>query len=211
MGQDQCPFCDRAQLEEWLITETANFSVVASLGQVVPGYTLVIPKRHVACFAELSTLELAEFVLLERQLVIATVGVYGQLPACFEHGRSGQTVGHAHAHFIPIAEDVALAMLSRVIRDYRRVHWFPGWASFAAARDRFPSYLFLGGLGGVLVFPTDGVEVRPGYLREVLAEAVGHPELADWRAVDPELDARRWRETQDLLRVYLQAMDVPLV
>jgi len=43
------------------------------------------------------------------------------------------------------------------------------------------------------------------YLRIITAEALGHPERANWRNIDPELDKKLWQETVRRLRPYFQS------
>ena len=93
-----CPFCDipadRIQMENGLAV------VALDLYPVNPGHALVIPKRHVAHFLDLTDEENAAIAQLIRRYCNVTdadgfnVGVNGGRAA-------GQTVMHVHYHIIP--------------------------------------------------------------------------------------------------------------
>lgn len=207
-----CPFCDRRIFEEQLIVETTGFYAKASLGQIVEGYTVIFPKRHVACLGDLTIPEIIELTLLKKKLTEAIVAVYQQRPILFEHGIKGQTVAHAHAHLLPLPATVYLPSFFNRVRidfpDYSRI------ASLVDLREfhrREGPYLFHeSSLGSMLCFRTSEHSVRSGYLREVFAEVVGHPERADWRSVDPEVDAQIWRCTRDKIKDYLESVGIPV-
>jgi diadenosine tetraphosphate (Ap4A) HIT family hydrolase len=97
-----CPFC-------WLPTEriletNAQALAVADAFPVSPGHTLVIPRRHVASFFELTEDE----VTAVHELLCRMKGRLDEdlNPAGYNIGInvgavSGQTVAHVHVHLIP--------------------------------------------------------------------------------------------------------------
>ncbi len=106
MAEQPCPFCDIAQdphnprllaLNEYAYTMADGFPVTN-------GHTLVIPKRHVASFFELTEQERNAMLTLldaakakleqEHQPAGYNIGV-NDGPA------AGQTVSHCHMHLIP--------------------------------------------------------------------------------------------------------------
>lgn len=97
-----CPFCT---LPAGRIVDESTHGVVIRDGfPISPGHTLVISRRHVGSFFELSADEHADLmVLLER----AKSGLDGELsPQGFNIGindgaAAGQTVPHLHIHLIP--------------------------------------------------------------------------------------------------------------
>jgi diadenosine tetraphosphate (Ap4A) HIT family hydrolase len=104
-----CPFCHLQPAR--LLEENELAVAIADAFPVSPGHTLMIPRRHVADFFDLSAAEVtAVFDLLFR---VETRLSTEHRPAGFNVGinvgaAAGQTVQHAHVHLIPrFAGDVA--------------------------------------------------------------------------------------------------------
>jgi diadenosine tetraphosphate (Ap4A) HIT family hydrolase len=64
------------------------------------GHLLLIPKKHFDCYLNLDKNLIDEFNLFKNK-VIEFLKKYYQKPVIFEHGIAGQTVFHAHLHFLP--------------------------------------------------------------------------------------------------------------
>lgn len=98
----ECPFC---QVEiERVIEHNASAIALADAFPVSPGHTLIIPRRHISDFFELSTGEAAAIFDLLRRVEQRLRSEHG--PAGFNIGvnvgiAAGQTVMHAHVHLIP--------------------------------------------------------------------------------------------------------------
>jgi len=97
-----CPFCT---LPPERIIHTSEHGVVIRDGfPVSPGHTLIIPKRHLDSFFNLSAEEKADLMAL---LDTAKDQVEKELsPASFNIGindgpAAGQTIPHLHIHLIP--------------------------------------------------------------------------------------------------------------
>jgi len=76
-----------AEMWDSVLVESEYFIALPSLGSLVPGWTLVVPKRQALCLAEMSPIERSELrtFVLEIRHVLAKVGhqVFE-----FEHGAS---------------------------------------------------------------------------------------------------------------------------
>lgn len=94
--------------------ETSNFSVVPSLGSLIEGWVLIVPKRHVICMGELPDQLWDEMTDLKTTIAAALIERYGEVCA-FEHGPHGPNrevgcgVDHAHLHLVPISTKIDLA------------------------------------------------------------------------------------------------------
>jgi diadenosine tetraphosphate (Ap4A) HIT family hydrolase len=106
---DRCPFCD---LESGRVLEENELAIaLLDAFPVSPGHTLVIPRRHIADFFELSNEEMMAVLELLKRVHARLMG--GKRPDGFNVGinvgrAAGQTVSHAHVHLIPrFAGDVA--------------------------------------------------------------------------------------------------------
>ena len=97
-----CPFCSLRA--ERFIRESEHAVVIRDGFPVSPGHTLVIPKRHVASFFEVTEVERADLVSL---LAMARADLEREFqPAGYNVGindgaAAGQTVPHLHIHLIP--------------------------------------------------------------------------------------------------------------
>ncbi|MEX2090736.1 MAG: HIT domain-containing protein [Candidatus Paceibacterota bacterium] len=185
------------------MTENEDFYLIATLGQIIGGYVLVIPKEHVSCIGDLTNVSEKgrEFLRRTVRSLWKEYGGGSVLPqvTTFEHGIVGQTVKHAHIHAIPavinmtrrIQSDFPSAEIQEIQLDQLQDLY----------RERKEPYLF---------WTTTGARARvcwnppapPQYLRIIAADALGHPERANWREMDPELDKKLGEETVRRLKPY---------
>ncbi|MBN2611379.1 MAG: HIT family protein [Bacteroidales bacterium] len=102
-----CPFCLPA-VNDTAFMESRNFLAIYNIAPVLPGHTLVIPKKHFVSIMHLSEDELNELVnfcrLVTRLLeyVFKTTGFDWTLQ---EKPEAGQTIDHLHLHIIPRFKD----------------------------------------------------------------------------------------------------------
>lgn len=189
----RCPFCDRRVFEDRLILESKNFVVFPTKGQILEGYVLIAPKRHIICFGELSETEMEEFAKLKTQVTDLISTAYGQRPIFFEHGVVGQSVKHAHFHGVPTDTD----LFPRIVADFPDYQNITSLESLQEVFQREGPYLYYeNAKGEMFLFH---IFKWPQYLRIVLAEEVGMPERGDWRAMDSLLDNALMLETQTKL------------
>lgn len=97
-----CPFCTLPP--ERIVDQNALAMVIRDGFPVSPGHTLVIPKRHVGSYFELSD---AEADAMRSLLLAAKTALDEALnPDSYNIGindgaQAGQTVPHVHMHLIP--------------------------------------------------------------------------------------------------------------
>ncbi len=204
----ECVFCDRNQFEERLCGETKDFWIIATLGQITDGgYTLLVPKRHVECLGAMTESEIALMVLVKDTIEIALAKEYGiGAEIVFEHGIVGQTIKHAHLHLMPASCNIS----NKIVTDflYQDLTILPIPTAFNLLKKLYclrkePYLLWRDGTSlrtKVLWNPPAPLQ----YLRTVVAEAVGRPERANWRNMDPELDRKLWSETVKRLKPYFK-------
>ena len=98
-----CPFCDRIAAGD-LIAGNGSAAALLDGYPLNPGHCLVVPRRHVADFFDLSQPEQADIWRLVSEL--KTRLDRERAPAGYNIGinvgaAAGQTVWHAHVHLIP--------------------------------------------------------------------------------------------------------------
>ena len=97
-----CPFCTLTA--DRVVNEGEFAVVIRDAFPVSPGHTLIIPRRHVASFFEITDTERAELISL---LAAARADLDREFrPAGYNIGindgaAAGQTVQHLHIHLIP--------------------------------------------------------------------------------------------------------------
>ncbi len=166
-----------------VLFESRHFVVVASLGALVEGWLLIVPKEHVVSFGAISRDLEGELETLKADISAMVNLIFGG--ACiFEHGPAGERravgcgVDHAHLHVVPIKFDLAAAV-SRLQRD--AMSWQR--ADFAACRIAYQlgnDYLYLEqpiGYGVLYSAGTIGSQV----FRKAIASELGFSEQFNWR------------------------------
>ena len=165
------------------VLETEHFIVLPSLGALVPGWVLVIPKQHYLCIGALPQSLFPEFQRVKKETVNLIASQFGE-PCLFEHGPSsaglkvGCSVDHAHLHVVPFSGDLA-ELAASFMPDGAR--WRP--ADVQACINAFSAgenYLYFEqplGAGFISVHPAFGSQV----FRKAIALQLGKPHEFDWR------------------------------
>lgn len=203
MNEKPCPFCDQDEFASRTVLETRGFIVTPTFGQVVEGYVLIIPKRHMACLGALNDEELSEYEDVHDRMRTAIRQAYGVDAIAFEHGVVGQTVAHAHMHMVPPPQGAGF--LSRIVEDFPSFEITSSFRSLQNAYRLDGRYLAYEkpSLDMYLFRIPEEEKPRPQYLRLLFAEAAGRPERGNWRNMDPELDKRLIAETCRNLKAVL--------
>jgi len=100
---ENCPFC-QIERERELLTESATAFALLDRYPVSPGHALIIPKKHIADYFDLSPhSKTALWLMVDRVKMLLFERFH---PAGFNVGinigaAAGQTVPHVHIHLIP--------------------------------------------------------------------------------------------------------------
>lgn len=95
--------------------ESPNFVVLPSLGALIEGWLLLVPKKHFICMGAVPGSIAAEMQEMKDMICKHVQQYYGQV-CVFEHGPSranvsvGCGVDHAHLHIVPVAFDLISAV-----------------------------------------------------------------------------------------------------
>ena len=99
-----CAFCQDQSIEARMVGENELARAFLNKMPIVPGHVLIIPKRCVASFMELTELEkvaVLDLKLLLRTKLAEKLGAEGFNYAWNEGELAGQTVPHFHLHIVP--------------------------------------------------------------------------------------------------------------
>ncbi len=98
-----CPFC-AVDIAAAAFLDDGLFLALHNIAPVLPGHSLVIPRRHVASLLELEEDELAAMMLFARRatrLLARVFASHGFDWTIQDGAAAGQTVPHLHLHVIP--------------------------------------------------------------------------------------------------------------
>lgn len=98
-----CPFC-RDEVQAGHFAASEHFLALYNMAPILPGHSLVIPRRHLLSLMELSDPELCELTLFSRDIVRVLQKAFGSRSFDWtlqEGWEAGQTVPHLHLHIIP--------------------------------------------------------------------------------------------------------------
>jgi diadenosine tetraphosphate (Ap4A) HIT family hydrolase len=196
-----CAFCVdqpdyKGGVDKRTIMETENFRAFPTIGQIVPGYSLISPKEHIITYGAIPEKLFDEVIDLKNAIDERTNREFGK-PMFLEHGGIGQTITHAHIHCIPMPEG----------EDWRVLEYYKKALAYEPIQGiwNLPTiwkikghYLYLEMRGGsAFAFYTP---IAPMYGRIAVAEVLGVPERADWKKMDRTLDEQLMAETLEKLR-----------
>lgn len=97
-----CPFC-RTDFAAKSFMSNDQFLAIYNIAPVMPGHSLVVPRRHATSLLELTTEEISGYFLFSRQvteLLMKAFGGKGFDWSLQEGKAAGQTVAHLHLHII---------------------------------------------------------------------------------------------------------------
>jgi bis(5'-adenosyl)-triphosphatase len=98
-----CPFCG-AGAEASAFAQNAGFLALYDISPVLPGHSLILPRRHVRGLLDLGDGELADMMVFGRAVTRVLVRAFkadGFDWAIQDGAAAGQTVPHLHLHVIP--------------------------------------------------------------------------------------------------------------
>ena len=199
MRRNTCQFCSEIQgmgptlfhdiyasvLPSRFVADHQHFVAFPTLGQLVPGSLLVIPKQHVETFAQLTSTLRLEALHFTNELE-ARLQRYGHV-FIFEHGAQSSSSGgcgiyHAHLHLVPLPKPVKHDELVE-FPVQRADNLLDVWHK----AENYTEYLALKDACGTVVYcvprdPKGGFGSQ--YCRRKIAEYLNLEQPWDWRAYD---------------------------
>jgi ATP adenylyltransferase len=180
-------FGDFRDLWDKPIFESQSFFTLPTVGALLEGWLLVLPKFPTLSFANISTKQFDELETFLEKIIPKLWGNYGPV-ALFEHGPSargsalGCGVDYAHLHLVPT--DIDLHEGAR--RLLPNIHWEPV-KELREIRQFFDSpggYWFVQQTFGsdpcFVGRCTEGLPLNQLF-RRVIANGIGRPEAYDWK------------------------------
>ena len=164
-----------------IVDASKKWKLMPTIGSFVPGYFLLVTKRHVLSVGHCSDIELEEVNQLIDQLVTSLSALYNCPCVVFEHGcynnynRGGCCVDHAHIHILPFDGDIIANIDGNlnveVVND------------IGASRDYIldgKSYIYVQD-NKLVRYIVSGKIIPSQYIRQIIACQLGIPDKWDWR------------------------------
>lgn len=157
------------------LVETDNFVVLPSKGSLVPGWAMVIPRKHCLSFSSLATQEVDELTALLDHLDQAIRKTFAS-PTLFEHGAVcrnsgfGCGIDHAHLHVVPLPFDLLVASRNRLDNPWVRAK--APWLEPAQT-----PYLTIRRPGDAHWMRASPKAIQSQFFRRVIAEKLGSTEF----------------------------------
>lgn len=149
-----------------------DFFVVGDAHPLIEGHILIIPRSHVPCIGSLPDDMVTSFHYLYDLVSDFLRSQYGPV-VVFEHGIHGQTVFHAHVHFLPY-----FGAPKDIIPNCHVFHPIVDTNALQKAYSNEGGYLFIE-IEEQKYF-LDNRYARPRILRDLLAIALGVENRGDW-------------------------------
>lgn len=177
-------FGDTRHIWNRILFESESFCAVPSLGALVEGWLLVVPKKEAICIGALQTPLLSELRSFVEMVASRLQTVYGPV-ALFEHGPRGKDtavgcgVDYAHLHLVP----TRYSLLSSARQLAPRLRWRDalGLSDTRAQFTRHRPYLYLEQPYGATSYLTNGPSIPSQLFRRVVSQCLGTPEKYDWK------------------------------
>lgn len=102
-SQKDCPFCEPNVLGSTFL-ESKSFRAIYNIAPILPGHSLVVPKRHITSIMDLDPDESADLIHFSKdvvRLLLKAFNASGFDWTIQEGIDAGQTVEHLHLHLIP--------------------------------------------------------------------------------------------------------------
>lgn len=102
-GESNSPF-NLEKVQEQIFMETKNFIALYNIAPIVPGHSLIVPKRYVESLFDFSDDELCELILFSKNVALILRRAFNADAfnwSIQELEEAGQTVSHFHLHIIP--------------------------------------------------------------------------------------------------------------
>lgn len=190
--QTGCVFCQqdrkgyltigKRNIKNCILWETPNFLVWPSVGPLVEGHLLIVPKNHYLSMAELPEelcRELENLIADVRRLFNKKNGKviffeHGSAPECLS--KKANSIDHAHLHALPLDFD-----LSKVLREKFGSAEVTTIKELKTIFKGIKPYIYFESAEGRRFCYDISNECESQCVRKILAENIGRKRYWDWR------------------------------
>ncbi|MFZ2189667.1 MAG: HIT family protein [Candidatus Magasanikiibacteriota bacterium] len=152
------------------------FWIVCDVHPLTEGHILIIPKAHVSTMGSLSEDAFGKYIELYEKVKLFIKTYYGEV-GIFEHGVTGQTVFHAHTHFLPFNFNT-----EQIIPDEKTLHKISNLEEMKKEFVQKQKYLFLENKNQKWLVNTD--LGYPRFFRDIFGRLLGAEERSNWKTAE---------------------------
>ncbi len=183
--EKNCAHCPGGLGIEYPLYDDDFFWIVCDVHPLVQGHILIIPKEHVSAMGNLSDDAFKKYADLYKKVKLFINAFYGEV-GIFEHGITGQTVFHAHSHFLPFNHDT-----KEIIPDKKALHKISNLGDLKNEFAQKQKYLFFENKNQMWLVDTKlGF---PRFFRDIFAKLLSAEKRANWKKA---------RENQELMQQF---------
>jgi ATP adenylyltransferase len=176
---------DKDEFYNTPLIETKNFKVVPSLGAMVEGWLLIVPKRHYLSFAYIENELFEEFKTLQNEVVNLLEDIYKTNICVFENGAInckslvGCGVDYAHVHYVPLNINIKreISQSYNYTLEWEKIHGISELNQFIFLNA---PYLYIQD-NNKESFVAKIDSPRSQLIRQIIANKLGFPEKYDWK------------------------------
>lgn len=119
IASSDCPFCDKTVLDSQKFYEDDLVIALWNYKPILPGHSLIIPKRHIERFELLTDEEALRITQVTKKIHAASTQLFNA-SAYLIYQKNGrelfQTVPHIHFHYLPrqLGDDSLISLLFNI-------------------------------------------------------------------------------------------------
>lgn len=192
-----CDFCNELRNEKnlyWdvakkcnlpqnrIIYEGENWVIMPTIGAIVPGYVLIVSKKHHVSLLNCDKHEVMELEKLIKHTRKVLESVYKLPCIAFEHGGSCNTgnkfscVDHCHIHVLPLKEDI----FNKIDNSKFQIISVKSLTSLMDRKEQHSAYLLYQNQEEQFFVLYSDTSISQ-YFRQLIALSEGVPEKWNWR------------------------------
>ncbi len=167
-----------------VLFQSKNFVALPTLGAIVEGWILIVPKKHQLCMGALNKELFSELDMFRKKVYDVLSACYGPI-VIFEHGPSnpeqqvGCGVDYAHLHMLPFKYNL-IRKHDEIFSNYFKWNPINGMKDTSKFYKKGLPYLYVEQpLGNAFI--TTHPNIPSQLFRRVVASSIGHPERYDWK------------------------------
>lgn len=179
-GNNIIPIRNQENILQRKIYEDDTFYVIVSVGALVEGHLLVIPKKHYLSAGEFEKNVMDQFLILKQKLIGILKKQYQKEVIAFEHGTgrfskvSSASVIHAHVHLVPVDGSI----LPDIKKNASMVVMLDSMHDLKKCAESGKSYLFYQDVNGEL-YIVEKANAQSQFFRKLICDIYHYGEW-DW-------------------------------
>lgn len=175
LGGQNCIFCKRKNVEDYVISVEENFVILADKYPLQYGHMLVVSKKHVRAIGDLLPVEISEL----EDIIGKITKFYNSNKeefVMFEPGSTGQTIYHGHIHFLPGKFYIEQAIKARgiFVEEIKRL------SEISEKYKKRGGYFFWSTDGKMFIASSNNQIITNSFFRSLIASQLLNSALIDW-------------------------------